>query len=452
MKQDPFLFESEETENESPFENSFEFFANEDEDEFYEYENESGETEDEDEFRRGRARHVPVRRQSAVRPRPRNPRRPRPPQQPRPRYPIIHPFPHFSAGSLMTAEPFQPSSELVRLLQSLLNRILGLNLAVDGVMNVETRSAIRSFQNQPNAPSESPVGSSTEPAEGQTDAQKGTSQEEFNDFEFYETAPDYSAFEDEFGNREILERETAKQTKAFPYVRSFASSDADCADAFKRAKKTRQQALTIINSQIGQAIRMLRATADKLKRGNRSAQTKAIFKKIFRVTPEFVPDWLKQTATIKDRGDVVATRCRRVAEMLERGGIRYFFTISKKNCPDCSDPLPNKKQPFACSSWGDESVTPKNGRVVCLGATFWDSMGETPADTTNLLAVLMHEPFHIYYGKYVTAHNRKVNNKPVSVGKFGGINCITQFVFEINGQTKYPARIKTRCDNTQVRR
>ena len=127
-----------------------------------------------------------------------------------------------------------------------------------------------------------------------------------------------SEFED--GIRETeWEHEAAKRRSAFRYVKSFAGSDADCLAAMKIAKKTRSQALAIINTQIGQAIRMLRIAANKLKRGSRSTQTKAIFQKIFRVKPEFVPTWLKQTEAIKDRGDVVATRCRGVANLLERG-------------------------------------------------------------------------------------------------------------------------------------
>ncbi len=44
--------------------------------------------------------------------------------------------------------PSAPSS-IVMLLQRLLNQVMGANLPVDGVMNVETRSALRSFQSQP---------------------------------------------------------------------------------------------------------------------------------------------------------------------------------------------------------------------------------------------------------------------------------------------------------------
>jgi hypothetical protein len=224
---------------------------------------------------------------------------------------------------------------------------------------------------------------------------------------------------------------------SFRYAKDLSGPASECVASLKRAGKTRAQALTIINTQVGVAITMLRKAAKDLKRGSRSSTTKDLFRKIFRVTPEFVPTWLKQTATIKDRGDVVATRCARVADLLASGGIRYFCRIAKANCPDCSD----GSTAFACSSWGDESVAPKNSRVVCLGGPFWDDM--KAGRTASMLSTLMHEPFHIYYGKYVTAHR-------ADPGKFGGINCIVQFVFETNSRFA-PGRVSKRCTDTAVR-
>jgi hypothetical protein len=222
------------------------------------------------------------------------------------------------------------------------------------------------------------------------------------------------------------------------FVRSFASSDAECVDALTRAGKTRAEALAIINAQIAKAIRMLRVAARKLRRGNRSTQTRALFRRIFRVTPEFVPTWLKQTATIKDRGDVVAARCSGVANLLQRGGLRYFCAISERNCPDCRDGW-DYSSTWACSSWG-------NDRVVCLNTRFWDDMKN--GDFASTLSTLMHEPFHIYFGRYVTEHDVHLTGS--SVGKFGGIRCILQFVFELNGQTSPPRDIDG-CDATVVR-
>jgi hypothetical protein len=56
----------------------------------------------------------------------------------------------------------------------------------------------------------------------------------------------------------------------------------------------------------------------------------------------------------------------------------------------------------------------------------------------------MHEPFHIYFGKYVTAH-------VMDRGKFGGIDCILQFVFETNGQVA-PQLETDGCTNRAVRK
>ncbi len=226
-----------------------------------------------------------------------------------------------------------------------------------------------------------------------------------------------------------------------PLVRNFSSSDADCAAALRSAGKSKAQALALINAQLRSAIHMLRVASNKLKPGVRTAPTDNLFKKIFRVPPTFVPTWLKPTAAIKNRGDVVAVRCRRVADLLASGRIRFFCSINSANCPDCG----NDNSDFACSSWGDESVAPNRSNVICLGAPFWDDMKR--GNRTSTLSTLIHEPFHIYFGKYVTAHARPGGE---SVGKFGGINCIVRFVFEVNGLTA-PKRVVDRCVGTPVR-
>ncbi|MGH8497423.1 MAG: peptidoglycan-binding domain-containing protein [Methylococcales bacterium] len=372
----------------------------------------------------------------------------------------------------------QHGSEYVRWVQSALNQIMNLRLPVTGITNAATRSALRSFQQKQGLPvdgiagpetkealigakgGKSPGADATKPAEpGMTEPPEPATPSPAAEFEFvWETGlnhfeDSFAEFEDGMGEME-WEEEAAKAKSKFRYVKSFASSDADCTAAMNSVKKTRAQALEIINTQIGQAIRMLRVAANKLKpdkskpgKGNRSPKTTEIFHKIFRVTPDFVPSpsWFKQTATIKDRGDVVATRCRRVADLLEQGGLRYFCTISAKNCPDCPDGK-DYSSTYACSSWG------KN-RVVCLNTPFWKAMGATPIDIPTILAVLMHEPFHVYYGKYVTEHQRRrADGTLVPIGKFGGIYCTTQFVFEINGKSDYPAWMKKVCKDTPVRR
>ena len=245
----------------------------------------------------------------------------------------------------------------------------------------------------------------------------------------------------ESGNYESEQWETnggSTGTTTFKYVKDLSGPAAECTEALRRAGKTKEEALKLLNNQIAVAIAMLRKSATRLKRGSRSSATSATFQKIFRVKPGYVPTWLKQTTTIKDRGDVVATRCKRVADLLASGRIKFFCTINSTNCPDCS----NDAAPFACSSWGDESAAPKNSNVVCLGHGFWDDM--KAGNTNSMISTIMHEPFHIYYGKYVTAHAS-------DRGKFGGINCIVQFVFETNSRT-VPSRVKERCRHMPVRK
>ena len=236
------------------------------------------------------------------------------------------------------------------------------------------------------------------------------------------------------------EWETPPRPAAAPlrFVNDFSGPAAECTAALARAGKTKAQALAAINAQIRVAIFMLRRASNSLKRGSRTSTTNSIFQRIFRVRPGFVPTWLKQTETIKDRGDVVAVRCSRVADLLASGRLRFFCAINRTNCPDC----PPNATDFACSSWGDESNAPRNSRVVCLGNGFWDDL--RAGRTTSMLATIMHEPFHIYFGKYVTEH-------VMDRGKFGGIDCIVQFVFERNGRTP-PDVERDGCIGRAVRR
>lgn len=233
---------------------------------------------------------------------------------------------------------------------------------------------------------------------------------------------------------------SAPRPAARRYVTKLHGPAAECARAMRRAVKTPGQALAIINAQIEVAIKMLRKTAADLERASaaqrrrdRTQATKDLFLKIFRVRPGFVPkDWPKPTGRIKDRGDVVKVRCARVADLLASGQLKFFCAINGTNCPDCASPTaPNA---IACSSYGKD-------RVVCLGDKFWDAM--KAGDSATLLAVLMHEPFHIYFGEYVTEHR-------ANSGKFGGIYCIVQFVFDAN-KRREPPWMDAVCANTKVR-
>lgn len=215
------------------------------------------------------------------------------------------------------------------------------------------------------------------------------------------------------------------------FVRDFSGPAGECDAGLARAGKTRAEALAIINQQIRIAIALLRNASRSLT-GTRTAKTKEIFRRIFRVNPEFVPTWLKVTPTIKDRGDVVAMRCKRVADLLASGTIRYFCTINSTNCPDCKSNNPNR---FACSSFGRH-------RVICLGNSFWNAM--KTGDTLGILDTLMHEPFHIFYGRYVTEH---VTDR----GRFGGVDCIVQFVFERNNRTAHSSTLDS-CRPVGVRK
>ena len=103
-------------------------------------------------------------------------------------------------------------SDLVKLVQSLLNKVLGTNLVQNGVLGVETRSAIRSYQNQgaptavepqgapPNgnqpAANGTPQGSTDSDKLAGSDSDKQTEHKEFefldpeDEFEYYNTETD----------------------------------------------------------------------------------------------------------------------------------------------------------------------------------------------------------------------------------------------------------------------
>lgn len=105
-----------------------------------------------DEF--GRRDRFRTSRSFASRPRP----RPRPMRRSRPRW--------GAARVIEQADERMPEtgSEYVRWVQSALNDILNLRLPVDGLMNRETRSAVRSFQEKKGLPADGIVGPDTERA------------------------------------------------------------------------------------------------------------------------------------------------------------------------------------------------------------------------------------------------------------------------------------------------
>jgi hypothetical protein len=106
-------------------------------------------------------------------------------------------------------------SNLVKLVQSLLNKVLGTNLVQNGVLGVETRSAIRSYQNQGAPSAVEPQGT---PPNGNQPTANGTpqgptdrdepagsdpdKQSEYDEFEFLDPEDEfefYNTESDEYG-------------------------------------------------------------------------------------------------------------------------------------------------------------------------------------------------------------------------------------------------------------
>lgn len=101
------------------------------------------------------------------RPRPptgRRPRGPRPPRRPRPPVPFPARRPVFVRGAVPPCVCPAHGTEFVRWVQSALNRLLGENLTVNGIMNAASRAALRRFQEQQGLPADGIAGPDTERA------------------------------------------------------------------------------------------------------------------------------------------------------------------------------------------------------------------------------------------------------------------------------------------------
>ena len=66
------------------------------------------------------------------------------------------------AAPICTRRNHLPASEYVRWVQTMLNQALNLQLPIDGVMSVQTRSAVRSFQERQGLPVDGTVGPETD--------------------------------------------------------------------------------------------------------------------------------------------------------------------------------------------------------------------------------------------------------------------------------------------------
>jgi outer membrane protein OmpA-like peptidoglycan-associated protein len=120
-------------------------------------------------------------------------------------------YPYFNNTFGSASQSVHKSKEWIRMMQSFLNRVLGSNLPVDGIMNIETRNAIRRFLNQRNSFADGAVDQPTEPDNdsgasqsepfNQTGDDKDVAQGEEDEFEFSDFETSRTPWRDRMGLR-----------------------------------------------------------------------------------------------------------------------------------------------------------------------------------------------------------------------------------------------------------
>lgn len=116
-------------------------------------------TQYEEEVRKSRARRMLPRKY-----RPSSSRLLKPLRRPNLRRPWLSRSINYGDGGYTQPEPQPEGSEYIRWVQTAINQTLNLQLPVDGVLNVQTRSAVRSFQKKNGLPATGIVGPDTEKA------------------------------------------------------------------------------------------------------------------------------------------------------------------------------------------------------------------------------------------------------------------------------------------------
>jgi hypothetical protein len=170
---------------------------------------------------------------------------------------------------------------------------------------------------------------------------------------------------------------------------------------------------TAVGAAVERAVSLTLKAARALERSPRSPGTKTLFREIFGTFPEFVPKWRAASAPWKDRGELVALRLKRAADILAGGQIQYYCW----GCPGGDrDPMTYE----ACNY-------PPGEYLIGFGKGFWENLKN--AAYNYMAMTLLHEALHIYYSSVITRGHE---------GRYGNAYCYQRFVPEMNGLYLYP--------------
>jgi peptidoglycan hydrolase-like protein with peptidoglycan-binding domain len=368
-------------------------------------------------------------RRTAARPRRRPARRRGPPRR--------RPGPTVLAAEPTVIEappPGEPQgSEQIRWVQHRLNQLLNLNLPVDGLMSVATRSAVRSFQEKQGLPVDGIVGPPTEKALIDAGAQPPSSAGGEKP-----AAPEEQELS---GNNELSfgsPQRTARPVRA-NFVSCHPPSAAIRAITGPDPVGTIQKANTRAIQLLDKAINDLQNTRSKIVAGAAPATTvprrmATALRCRFAMNPNDRKIW-----TGSDRGSVhvLIRRIRGARQILADGWMKYTclgaaapatVTIARGGRSCTVTGCEAKEQAFTCGG---------NSRIVLCPPWWQDNLGIAKLDAQA--GTLLHECFHIYFG-FIGDQEK---------GNLANAHCYEQLVFTLNGLA-IPKRFKSSCPSDKA--
>ena len=200
-------------------------------------------------------------------------------------------------------------------------------------------------------------------------------------------------------------------------IRHFACSDDDRKKIGQIVGKavSEEELRTAVGTAVKKAVYLTLKAANALEKSPRSIGTKTLFREIFGTFPEFVPKWRAAGASWKDRGELVALRLKRAADILASGQIQYYCW----GCPGGDrDPITYE----ACNH-------PPGKYIIGFGKGFWENLKNAASAYDYMAMTLLHEALHVYYSSVITHRHE---------GRYSNAYCYQRFVPEMNGLYLYP--------------